>query len=949
MHDSIRINRFNNQYDNAVKSLGDTSWSNIVQLLSEHMDTASKDAARMFNLVCYESVESLRDRNGPYGVDDETLNFVPIRRLENILQVDALVLDFDGDLTLDQARKRFEAYEYCGYTSYRHGLNARTHKFRLIFALAAPIPVRKSSDNAESLPSYGDITDELTRFAGPCDPASFNPNQIYYFPSTDPKRKFSAESWHNTGKVLDWRQWPTNQKPLISVEYGGVSSSLYGSTNLLSPDQPFQYSKGVIHAKDVVKRLSKVVCPFHNDTKGGESITRYDDSGIVAFRCKRCGVYVLPPSHALNRGPVPEGVAEPVNLITGEIDRNTTGEYQTPPSRTEIGDALSTIKKAMLKDDGFLYTPMPDTIYLKKHHFQGYNSHVILMPEGAGKSRLALDIVLSDPMQKAQVSTGTQIKRSHRVVFACRSWRQVFEQYEKFAPDLAKHGLYGVIAYSKEGALVRRFDVRYVRRPAPPFETGDILKEQTLQRIYEKVGVNQDGTTTPTKELVDLTWQFIDRADEDSRFARLCQYDDEPINATHQPLSTDEVEGTGPTNTPSMVFTTFARLRLVGVNPADKIPIDWTIWIDDPDVDDLLDIVPMPTSDWSRLTPEQRDNARTINDRHYFARNPDHRLGEGIKRHRCIYTTTELVTSQLIQQLLRSRKEEFDVHDYLQHVPGGRVTILGTENVRRGHDALIPLFVRRLDKNRKAAGEVRALALVADGLGSEFNHSVVKGNNSLADTDLVIEISKPHFSQLQTIADALGENATTTAALARQLMLDRLHQAIGRNSGYRTQQAESVVLVDRNDHRAFVDECRYFAVDRANSVLIDRLETMRSDQSRLGNTASPLACELDELINQPWAYLGDKRKSRPDIQFVVESIKDENKRLNYLARLLFALTNLSGIRFDQSTVAPKASAVEKVYQLGHWILEKLVDGSTRDRILKRYGDFFKTEQTGSIL
>lgn len=70
-------------------------------------------------------------------------------------------------------------------------------------------------------------------------------------------------------------------------------------------------------------------------------------------------------------------------------------------------------------------------------------------------------------------------------------------------------------------------------------------------------------------------------------------------------------------------------------------------------------------------------------------------------------------------------------------MPYGQITVLGTDKVRRSQDAIIPIILRRLDKQN------HPVQLIADGLGSEYNHTNSKGVNVLTEMDIVVEVSIP--------------------------------------------------------------------------------------------------------------------------------------------------------------------------------------------------------------
>jgi hypothetical protein len=267
----------------------------------------------------------------------------------------------------------------------------------------------------------------------------------------------------------------------------------------------------------------------------------------------------------------------------------------------------------------------------------------------------------------------------------------------------------------------------------------------------------------------------------------------------------------------------------------------------------------------------------------------------------------------------------------MDNIVGGTITILGTYMVWKKYDGVIPLLVRRLNK------EKHKTRLIADGLSSEFNHSNNKGRNDIDETNILVELSIPHPVHVRTICDALdisfGGNRNE---VTRSIMLDRMHQAIGRNSGYRYKGYQCVVLVDKQVHRYMIQDTRYM-IDRDNSVIIDRTQKMGRKDTRIGKNVSPIVQAVEHLLNNLDTYVSDKRKVKPDINYVLESIKDNSNRLTYITRLLTSLKEMSGVRFgtDQSDWKPVNRVQENYLDIGNWILETWVPEKTRDSVLRK--------------
>jgi hypothetical protein len=159
-----------------------------------------------------------------------------------------------------------------------------------------------------------------------------------------------------------------------------------------------------------------------------------------------------------------------------------------------------------------------------------------------------------------------------------------------------------------------------------------------------------------------------------------------------------------------------------------------------------------------------------------------------------------------------------------------------------------------------------------------------------------------------------------------------MHQAIGRNSGYRYKGYQCVVLVDKQVHRYMIEDTRYM-IDRDNSVIIDRTKKMGKTDTRTRRSASPIVQEVEYLLNNLNNYISDKRKVKPDIKYVLGEIKDNSDRLTYIIRLLTSLKEMSGVRFGTDQAINRVQ--EDYLHIGNWILETWVPEETRDSVLRK--------------
>lgn len=907
------INLFRSVRDGVHHRTDDIAWEEFATFMIEegHRVSPSKEAVNLFNATRFKTLdEVVKENRGGYREDPDGTQLVR-RQQRNAVAVELLIVDYDGTLTLEEARERFKEYEYLGYTSHSHLKTPGVHKFRLIFPLTSPIPAHQSHNEYEMLLEQGvfyDLSEALITFAPGCDPVIAKPTQVYYLPSAPEERRADAMIWRNHGTVLDWTRWKHNSAygndPL---DTSAIPRKANGQPNrVLDPDQIFLHRQGTILASEVTGRIQHVCCPFHGDTQGSEFLVQYA-SGVVCFHCKHCGSFTLPPSNRLT----PLVLREMPDTLGEPLDQNSFEPvWLDHEDREYIERTLANIKKEILADRA---EGMGGRVQFK--------SHVLYLPEGAGKSQLAMSFLRDPPQPYFPQARGALYR--HQIIFACKSWKQVMEKEASFRPQLQAIGRSCRIAWSFDGSIERRFNVKVRRKAGGPFTPGDLIPDETIEDIRRE-------NPRLSEKFIRVAWTIL--GDDPVRFRRMAIPDhvdvtpDTPVD--DEDLIFDDM-GSEP---PAMIFTTFAQLRLLAAKH-DRIPMNWIIWIDDPDLDEFLDIKPRDSS-------AKADDAKTttIDGTSYDIRPEVQSLGLPFKHHRCIYTTTERMTLRLLEHHLGKHNTPYTVHGKRQQVTGGKITLLGTDKVQTKFDALIPLLSRRLEKDHQTE-----ITLIADGIPADFNHSTNKGRNDLKNRNILVELSVPHPTQIKTVCDALGlKFSEHQRALGHDLMIDKMHQAIGRNSGFRTSGAECVVLVDKKRHAALVNECGY-QIDTANSVIIDKTARMGRLDSRLTDSASPLVKQIERFLNHPTDYLSDFRKVKPDIQFVLDRLENPIKKSNYIIRLLVSLTSMSQARFDHdpsSSVPKEPRLSSQIRKLGEWVLT-LISSNEREKVLTRYRDQFK--------
>ena len=928
---------FMSRTDNQVRPLP-TTWENIVGLFSiGHQVVENKEDVNLFNTAHYKEVEQVSDYSENVYEDFLTGSRYVKRRQANIIEVDCLVLDYDGETTIDKIKDRFQNYEYVCYSSFRHLHDDNTHKFRFIIPFSKPIPAWKTLNEHGIAIDGGEwfqIRGALETFSGPCDPASFNPNQIYYMPSAPESRFDKSFVHHNNGKRLDWEQFervPFHKLDTVPGVHSNQSLVQTGD-QYLEPHQILQTKNGSICVSDVTGRISNVLCPFHADTKPSEFIKKVEDTGNIFLFCSTCNKkyymrrydsksIAVKNSQAQNSVDSNSSITPNVDNTPGKLSeydrlRHFFGDdyareveyherFIDAEDRTRVLKQLSKIKRKIDNDRGF----MPEG------GFKMYESHIVYMPEGAGKSRLVLDLA----------------KEGNKIIFACKSWEQIEEKYREYQSAGEKGGFNVKVVRSKDAKARKRFGSKFVRGDSPkPFTAGPILEEETIELF-----IKNNPELTP--EFIRLSWQFFSPDQWAFEAIQHPEFNEEG-DVVCEDLTTPLED-----NNTRIILTSFEQLRIHKLRNV-SIPNDWIIWFDDPDTSDVIDIELYDEERWGKL-PEDRikDPMEALKknipigpildkkDYCYFMREYEQSLGYNLRFYKCIYTTTEVVTKKALSVLMLRRQEEYQVHDEMDDISGGVITILGTGKVRKKYDGIIPLITRRLDKKKY---KVR---LIADGLSSTFNHSNNKGRNDLNETNILVELSIPHPHEVRTICDAIdmsfGKDQNKVEHL---IMLDRMHQAIGRNSGYRYKGCECVVLVDIRAHKYIVDQTRY-KIDRDNSVPIDRMMSMGRKDTRTKDTASPLVQEVEHLLNNINEYVSDFRLIKPDIKYVMGSIEDNSEREKYIIRLLTSLGKLSGVRFDsdQTNEEPENGVREKYLNIGNWILETWVPENKRDYVIQK--------------
>lgn len=196
---------------------------------------------------------------------------------------------------------------------------------------------------------------------------------------------------------------------------------------------------------------------------------------------------------------------------------------------------------------------------------------------------------------------------------------------------------------------------------------------------------------------------------------------------------------------------------------------------------------------------------RQIGNRHYFVKPRFMRYGYGLKN-RMIFTTTEILTSTLINECF---KDKCYIPELMPDgaMVAGNVTLFRTKMTAASKDGLLLPLSQRLKK------EGFDHYFIGDGMGLDVNLINNKGKNCFTDKDVVIELSQAHQDRILMLMAELNWN--DSQAIKTILALDSGHQALGRNGGYRfldadtENQHDAVLLIDPSLYQAFISNTRY--------------------------------------------------------------------------------------------------------------------------------------------
>ncbi|MEF8758303.1 MAG: hypothetical protein V5B36_00825 [Candidatus Accumulibacter sp. UW25] len=435
-----------------------------------------------------------------------------------------------------------------------------------------------------------------------------------------------------------------------------------------------------------------------------------------------------------------------------------------------------------------------------------------------------------------------------KVVFACKTNSQAEEQAARFV----REGFRVQSIVGREYTLERLGCTVIKDEPKHPWDNGQVNESKTKALIEEK-GLDADEVWMNTE----------------APKANFHDYD--------------------------VIVTTHARLLAWGkfksIVPKEAI----VVW-DDMGRTDFEKYSNFDNRYSDKTIDGERIEQVRIGSKHYFVRPECLRYGYGLQN-RMIFTTTEILTSHFIRR-------DFNVFEpkLMPDVKmrAGDIVLFKTKMTGAKKDGLLlPVFERLKKDGHK-------FYVIADGLGTQWNHTNSKGRNDLQDRDVVVEISQHPADNLPKVLDELGWTSSDQMKLKVEIALDQLHQAIGRNSGYRwadkteNDKKTVVVLCDYLLAQTIMERTRYFIPDSSFRDL-DKPVTKRVNTTSLSGAVEWYMLNYGD-------YLTGAGKRGRNVNAYVSDCKAAMRNAQAKARMLTALNDLARSRID-STYLNSVTAV----------------------------------------
>jgi hypothetical protein len=795
------------------------------------------------------------------------------RRDSDAILSHGLVIDYDANVTIDEAVERFGTKaesEFVLFTSFNHQRKKyaddfERDKFRVVLPLKEPMPAGQ----------YKDYKRYLTEtFAPGCDPRLAVVSQLYAHLVCPKETESLARVIHHPGEPVDWHAWPTDTSIRLSeVKTAAVGTAIDRTKKYLEPTDTIRLANGKwIAVQDIDRHVSDVYCPFHGDKSPGAFVNK-SARGTIYLHCHKCGSAYMqtktsaPPTFK----PIARSTKPPV--VAGSDAEPKVEEPYDRARREKL---------------------------LIKSCIREWSTGTLLLYafEGFGKSRLCPLLAQVDRLDLDRKTVlQHQLKGQGRscVVFATKTNKQAVEQAEGFRLQ--------TIADNWDPEAVRPLRVQLITGRvhnlkelrgidaltddgSHPWDAGDINRKKTLAIIQEELEC--------TAQRAEEVWDEAEAEEPD-----FDNYD--IIVTTHE-----RVRAWGRIQDQSS-WKNYGRV----VVDHQIFPDGTIVFFDDPGRNDFALLAPYDER-YVKTKVEGKPLAQVkLDDYQYFMRPDLFHLDSGLYNVKLVFTTTEMITRDMIERAYPG----ITVPELMppNKMKAGDIAIIGTRNVQAARDGLMLPLIHALERDG------HKVTLIADGMGAEWNHQTNKGVNSI-DSDLLIEISYPTPQESIQLANELDGSIKEMRAVQVAIALDKMHQAIGRVGGYRssdkadTERKRCVVLCDPKMHEMLFQQTRYFVEHHENA-----------DEWRKGGLKKPT--DLYGLVSWymrnvlRWVTERDGRYFLSDLRRAIGGGYDRRR----IDRMLRALKTVLGDITDRDGSFRNPNAAE-ILQEGITLLESAHGG-----------------------
>lgn len=872
-----------------------------------------------------------------------------VRRAKaNVKHVYMLPLDIDGLMTIEEAKERFKEHEYFAYTSSGHKTARKNggDAFRIFLPFSRPLTAKEYELRDEAFAEW---------MGSQLDQSSTDIARGFFFPSyVAADANNGHATWRNEGKLLDPDTFEEREEvaftPAPIINTGITADKQNGAILWQTLDTVGLFKALGLYKTKGSDHRHEVVCPWldehTNRDESGTSIweLRADRKGdfncqhghckgkrifdVTSWVREQHGIDFIKPYVQVDTSDpgqkfIAEMRAKHERKDQKEADDSERGPPDEPEPEAESHEEAQARHVAEFAelDNDLAVEPFSrerrGELLVKK--YRSSEKYLLLYAsEGFGKSYLAAMIARrreeKEPNEFGATPEQPEIGGG-KVVFACKSNVQAAEQAQGFLDQ----GLRVQMILARDYWLREnhKIESEYYEQSHPwDYERVNVKKtlrnmmamgmtDQEIAELWDRYAppapdfANNDLIVTTQARV--MGWGRIQRHRTALRFAGPTPYnpipiDEAPINvrAVLEAMRRGEYVEEEVTP-PSDVYE----------HLADVIPENVVIFCDDAHAEDFCQLRDFDNKFANKLINKKAIKVKQIGNFIYFVRPKEFLFGFGFEKNQIIFSTTELLTRELIWARYGAEKKQIEVIDadgkkkketvgkvYTPKLMadgkliGGKITMIKSNIVWEKNDGILPAIVERVRKLWP-----NKIEYIADGQGNKLNHLTAKGQNSFVDHDMIIELSHQHPGKELRYLHELGWEQEYKFALRVTFALDALHQAIGRNSGYRFSdraeeaKREVVALVEPGIFNALMKYMRY---QYTTAINLDDKETAytRDDIGR------DLPSTVVWYVKFKLQYIKE-RQGQLFIGDVRLALKSVDKRVARKNRLIKALKTMS--------------------------------------------------------